>query len=95
LNFGHTIGHGIEAVAGYGTMLHGEAISLGMRAALWLSTQKAGLPQSDYRRIVSLLKQFGLPTVLPNHFSTEAIIEKVFIDKKFVRGRYASCWLLV
>jgi len=86
LNFGHTIGHGIEAVAGYGTMLHGEAISLGMRAALWLSTQKAGLPQSDYRRIVSLLKQFGLPTVLPNHFSTEAIIEKVFIDKKFVRG---------
>src|SRR6202048_1794348 len=86
LNFGHTIGHGIEAVAGYGTMLHGEAISLGMRAALWLSTQKAGLPQSDYLRIVSLLKQFGLPTVLPNHFSTEAIIEKVFIDKKFVRG---------
>ena len=86
LNFGHTIGHGIEAVAGYGTMLHGEAISLGMRAALWLSTQKAGLPQKDYLRIIALLKQFGLPTVLPNHFSTEAIIEKVFIDKKFVRG---------
>jgi 3-dehydroquinate synthase len=87
LNFGHTIGHGIEAVAGYGTMLHGEAISLGMRAALWLSAQKAGLPPSDYRRIVSLLKQFGLPTVLPNDFSTEAIIEKVFNDKKFVRGK--------
>jgi 3-dehydroquinate synthase len=86
LNFGHTIGHGIEAVAGYGMMLHGEAISLGMRAALWLSTQKAGLLLSDYRRIVSLLKQFGLPTVLPNHFSTETIIEKVFNDKKFVRG---------
>jgi 3-dehydroquinate synthase len=86
LNFGHTIGHGIEAVAGYGTMLHGEAISLGMRAALWLSTQKAGLPPSDYRRILSLLKQFGLPTVLPNHFPTEAIIEKVFNDKKFVHG---------
>jgi 3-dehydroquinate synthase len=86
LNFGHTIGHGVEAVAGYGTMLHGEAISLGMRAALWLSTQKAGFPPSDYRRIVYLLEQFDLPTVLPNHFSTEAIIEKVFSDKKFIRG---------
>jgi len=76
-------------------MLHGEAISLGMRAALWLSTQKAGLPQSDYLRIVSLLKQFALPTVLPNHFSAEAIIEKVFIDKKFVRGEIRLCWLPV
>jgi 3-dehydroquinate synthase len=86
LNFGHTIGHAIEAVAGYGTMLHGEAISLGMRAAAWLSMQKAGLPESDYRRIVSLLKQLNLPTVLPSHFSTEAVIEKVAADKKFLRG---------
>jgi 3-dehydroquinate synthase len=86
LNFGHTIGHGIEAVAGYGTMLHGEAISLGMRAALWLSTEKAGFPKNDYLRIVSLLERFSLPTVLPGHFPTEAIIQKVFADKKFVRG---------
>jgi 3-dehydroquinate synthase len=86
LNFGHTIGHGIEAVAGYGTMLHGEAISLGMRAALWLSTQKAGFPRSEYIRIVSLLEKLGLPTVLPSHFLTEAIVEKASIDKKFVGG---------
>jgi 3-dehydroquinate synthase len=86
LNFGHTIGHGIEAVAGYGTMLHGEAISLGMRAALWLSTKKAGFPKNDYLRIVALLEKFGLPTVLPDHFPTETIIQKVFADKKFVRG---------
>jgi 3-dehydroquinate synthase len=86
LNLGHTIGHGIEAVAGYGTMLHGEAISLGMRAALWLSTEKAGFPKNDYARVVSLLAKFGLPTVLPDHFSTETIIQKVLADKKFVRG---------
>jgi 3-dehydroquinate synthase len=86
LNFGHTIGHGIEAVAGYGTMLHGEAISLGMRAALWLSAQKAGFPQSEYRRIALLLGRLGLPTVLSANFSTETILEKVFADKKFVHG---------
>jgi 3-dehydroquinate synthase len=86
LNFGHTIGHGIEAVAGYGTMLHGEAISLGMRAAMWLSVQKAGFPESDYQRILSLLEKLSLPTVLPDNLSTEAIIGKVFTDKKFIRG---------
>jgi len=86
LNLGHTIGHGIEAVAGYGTLLHGEAISLGMRAALWLSMEKAGFPKNDYARVVSLLAKFGLPTALPDHFPTETIIQKVFADKKFVRG---------
>eukprot|EP01031_Cornospumella_fuschlensis_P017296 gene17295-21143_t len=48
LNFGHTLGHAIEAAAGYGKMLHGEAISLGLRAAAWLSMTLAGLPRSDY-----------------------------------------------
>jgi 3-dehydroquinate synthase len=67
-------------------MLHGEAISLGMRAALWLSTEKAGFPKNAYVRIVSLLEKFGLPTALPDHFPTEAVIQKVFADKKFVRG---------
>jgi 3-dehydroquinate synthase len=86
LNFGHTIGHGIEAVAGYGTMLHGEAISLGMRAALWLSVRKSGLPQSEYQRIVLLLERLGLPTVLSANLATESILEKVFTDKKFVHG---------
>jgi 3-dehydroquinate synthase len=86
LNFGHTIGHGIEAVAGYGTMFHGEAISLGMRAAMWLSVRRAGFPERDYQRVVSLLEELGLPTVLPHNFSTEAIIDKVSTDKKFVRG---------
>ncbi|HZC35087.1 MAG TPA: 3-dehydroquinate synthase [Chthoniobacterales bacterium] len=86
LNFGHTIGHGIEAVAGYGTMLHGEAISLGMRVAMWLSVQHARFPESDYRKVLSLLEKFKLPVALPSSFSTDAVIEKVFSDKKFVRG---------
>src|SRR5208283_2685627 len=44
LNFGHTIGHAIEAIAGYGKYLHGEAISIGQVAAAKLSVRAAGLP---------------------------------------------------
>ena len=44
LNLGHTIGHGVEAAAGYGGLLHGEAVAVGLSAALWLSVQlHAGL----------------------------------------------------
>ena len=50
LNFGHTIGHGIEQAAGYGALLHGEAISLGMVAAARLSVSKAGLPSARRRK---------------------------------------------
>ncbi len=47
LNFGHTIGHAIENAAGYGQFLHGEAISIGIAAALYLSRKKAGLPDAE------------------------------------------------
>jgi 3-dehydroquinate synthase len=86
LNFGHTIGHAIEAVAGYGAMLHGEAVSLGLRGALWLSVQKAGFPRNDYQSVVALLQRMGLPVVLRDDISTEIVLEKVFADKKFVGG---------
>jgi 3-dehydroquinate synthase len=86
LNFGHTIGHAIEAVAGYGAMLHGEAVSLGIRAALWLSVQKANFSKSDYQRVVTLLQTMDLPVILRDDVSTEMILEKVFADKKFVGG---------
>jgi 3-dehydroquinate synthase len=87
LNFGHTIGHAIESAAGYGKLLHGEAISLGMRAAGWLSTKYAGLPVRDHHRLIHLLRALSLPVVLPNEISTAAVMEKVFADKKFHRGQ--------
>jgi len=62
LNFGHTIGHGLEAISSYGKYLHGEAISLGQVAAARLSQEIAGLPEQDVARITSLFKQAGLPT---------------------------------
>lgn len=86
LNFGHTIGHGIENAAGYGAMLHGEAISLGMLAAARLSLANARLPQKDLDAIEAMLVQFKLPTKLPETISTESILTAMGKDKKFSGG---------
>jgi len=85
LNFGHTIGHGIESAAA-GAFLHGEAISLGIIAALALSVTKGGLPQEDADRVVDLLAHFGLPLVLDSRIPAETILERLGRDKKFVDG---------
>ena len=87
LNFGHTIGHGIEAAVPYGTFLHGEAISLGIRAALLLSQKYAGLTPAASERILKLLTHFQLPLILPEDIPTELILEKLARDKKFSGGQ--------
>lgn len=86
LNFGHTVGHGIENAAGYGTYFHGEAISLGIIAAAHLSMEKAGLSPEDFALIVRNLERFKLPTKLPALISTEAIMNSLLSDKKFAQG---------
>jgi 3-dehydroquinate synthase len=85
LNFGHTIGHAIERAGEYGSVRHGEAISLGMVAACEISIRKAGLAFSDRNRIVTTLHDFGLPTQLPADFPREKILEAIRFDKKFQR----------
>ena len=86
LNFGHTIGHGIEAAVPYGQMLHGEAISLGMRAALSVSRSHAGLAPTESDKVIALLEKYRLPLVLPPEISTETVMEKLARDKKFTAG---------
>ncbi len=87
LNFGHTIGHGIEASLPYGAMLHGEAISLGIRAALFLSEKINCLSTTDSQHILDLLANFQLPLTLPDDISTETIMTKLSRDKKFTGGK--------
>ncbi len=87
LNFGHTIGHGIEASVPYGSLLHGEAISLGIVAALRLSKQFAGLSEPSVQRVVDLLQKFELPVQLPEAVSTQTVLEKLQRDKKFSAGQ--------
>jgi 3-dehydroquinate synthetase len=86
LNFGHTVGHGIERAGDYQEFLHGEAVSLGIVAACAISIKKAGLPRDQRDAIVDLLRRFDLPTHLPRDFPREKIFEALPYDKKFESG---------
>jgi len=87
LNFGHTVAHAIENAAGYGRFLHGEAVSLGLAAALEISTRKYGLPPADAARVRAKLEAYGLPVTLPADLSTADLLAAARRDKKFEGGR--------
>lgn len=93
LNFGHTVAHAIENAAGYGRFLHGEAVSLGLAAALEISVRKYGLAAADADRVRGKLSAFGLPLTLPDDLTTDALLAAAGRDKKFSTGRirYVVC----
>jgi 3-dehydroquinate synthase len=84
LNYGHTIGHAIEAVTNYETYLHGEAVAIGMRAAGIISTNLGLLPQAEFERQQQLIRRFGLPESAPG-LDPRAVYDATLVDKK-VRG---------
>ena len=87
LNFGHTIGHAIEFAAGYGELLHGEALSLGIVAAAHVSMRRAGLASGAADQIRAALQAHHLPTALMSDFPRMKIFDALPLDKKFVNGR--------
>ncbi|OEU78276.1 MAG: 3-dehydroquinate synthase [Desulfobacterales bacterium S5133MH4] len=86
LNFGHTIGHAIEAASGY-SLSHGEAVAIGMVGAAKISNRLDYLDSASYTRIVDLIKEYKLPTRIPAGFDTAQITAFMATDKKVVGGR--------
>jgi 3-dehydroquinate synthase len=83
LNFGHTVGHALEAASDY-RLTHGEAVAIGMVAAAEISYRLDYLDERSCERIVDVIKQYGLPTEIPGDFNTKEILGFMASDKKAV-----------
>ena len=80
LNFGHTIGHSVENAAGYGVLLHGEAVAIGVVFAIEYGIKK-GITKDKtlLERAKNILNKFSLPTAIPNNINLK---ESIKLDKK-------------
>ncbi|MEO7072429.1 MAG: 3-dehydroquinate synthase [Rhodanobacter sp.] len=82
LNFGHTFGHALETAGHYTTLLHGEAVAVGMLLAARLS-ERLGMSAADERtRLQDLLHALGLPTDMPAVDDPDALVRLMHLDKK-------------
>jgi len=80
LNFGHTFGHSIESLSKF-TLLHGQCVSIGMIAGLYLSAKKGKIKMSEVERLINLLSYFDLPIKAEN-IKRDDIFKQMFFDKK-------------
>ncbi len=88
LNYGHTIGHALEAISSYGKFLHGEAISIGQVAASKISRDLLGLSQSEVDRIEALFTAAGLPTKINlSKNEMKKLLAAMKLDKKVTDGK--------
>lgn len=82
LNFGHTFGHALEVETGYHTLLHGEAVAIGMLQAARLSAHLGMAGDADGERLRVLLQHFGLPVDPPPSVAADALLARMRLDKK-------------
>ncbi|MEM7220306.1 MAG: 3-dehydroquinate synthase [Pseudomonadota bacterium] len=91
LNYGHTFGHALENLAGYGTVLHGEAVAIGMVQAADYSLRIGRLRGEHALRIKRLIGDYGLPVAPPAELGaerrTEDLVQKMLLDKKTLDSR--------
>jgi shikimate kinase/3-dehydroquinate synthase len=92
LNYGHTIGHAIESITGYSSVLHGEAVAIGMRAAGLIAAGMGLLSADALERQQKLIRAAGLPESAPG-VSVDAVLDATLSDKK-VRGGEVR-WVLL
>lgn len=82
LNLGHTFGHAIEAGAGYGRWLHGEAVAAGLCMAADLAARMGWLAREEAARVESLVRRAGLPARGPSELDPDAMLALMARDKK-------------
>ena len=82
LNFGHTLAHAIENAAGYGEILHGEAVCIGMVAAAAWGTRLGITPPDTESRIRHILTDYSLPIEIPSGLTAERLFPSMALDKK-------------
>ena len=92
LNYGHTIGHALEAASGYGRFMHGEAVAVGMSGAALISQSMGMVPAELVKRQGRLLERFGLPTSAPG-VDPEDVLRAMSLDKKTEAGSIK--WVLL
>ncbi|MBI3695450.1 MAG: 3-dehydroquinate synthase [Acidobacteria bacterium] len=86
LNFGHTLGHALEAETDYRHLLHGEAVAFGMRAATWLAEKAGVLAGADCSRIQALVEEYGpIPSLAG--IRAENLVARLGSDKKTIGGQ--------
>jgi 3-dehydroquinate synthase len=85
LNFGHTVGHAVEARSGY-ALLHGEAVAIGMAVEAWLAEDLGLAPAGTRQAVHDLLAAFDLPCTVPATLAPDALIETMRHDKKVRAG---------
>jgi len=87
LNYGHTIGHAVESVAGYGRMRHGEAISIGMVLAARLAVDLKMFHPDQAGEVEETLRAFALPVEVCPNLDVRAMLKAVSVDKKSKAGK--------
>ena len=87
LNFGHTLGHALEAATNYQTFLHGEAVGIGMAKATAISFQQGFCDAATVGRINQLIVKAGLPREIPPGLSAQALVRGMEVDKKSADGK--------
>ena len=92
LNFGHTLGHALEAASQY-SLTHGQAVAAGMGVAIRFSQQWAGLDQDEADRALRLIQRLGLPTGLPEDIHSESLLSALEKDKK-IQGKICHLVLI-